>query len=277
MRDFRDAKAMAQTLRDALKVKGVSLTHSDSLELVASILGFHDWNTLAARLQSERNPPDAGPTAGRISRQEIILDALILDRYVGFYLPQDNHVFTITRDGNRLLTRFTGQLGPVPFYPESDTEFFAKVINDQISFVTDVHGQVESLILHQLQQDWPMKRIDAATARQIEDKRAERMRSHSASPGTEAALRRFIDGLIVGEPNYDEMSFGLDEATRNQLKNWHADLAPLGAVQSIRFLGVGGQGEDVFVVQQERGEVRHWRIALDSNGTIYLAWVSTGL
>ena len=35
MRDFRDAKAMAQTLRDALKQKSVSLTHSESLELVA--------------------------------------------------------------------------------------------------------------------------------------------------------------------------------------------------------------------------------------------------
>jgi uncharacterized protein len=52
MRDFRDAKAMAQTLRDALKQKSVSLTHSESLELVAKILGFHDWNQLSARIQS---------------------------------------------------------------------------------------------------------------------------------------------------------------------------------------------------------------------------------
>jgi hypothetical protein len=54
MRDFRDAKAMAQTLRDAFTAKGVSLTHSESLELIARILGFHDWNELAARIQSER-------------------------------------------------------------------------------------------------------------------------------------------------------------------------------------------------------------------------------
>jgi ATP-dependent Lon protease len=48
MRDFRDAKAMAQTLREALKIKSISLTHSESLELVAKTLGFHDWNVLAA-------------------------------------------------------------------------------------------------------------------------------------------------------------------------------------------------------------------------------------
>jgi uncharacterized protein len=52
MRDFRDAKAMAQTLRAALNVKSVSLTHSESLELVAKILGFRDWHVLAAKIQA---------------------------------------------------------------------------------------------------------------------------------------------------------------------------------------------------------------------------------
>jgi uncharacterized protein len=56
MRDFRDAKAMAQTLREALKTKSISITHGESLELVARILGFHGWNVLSARIQSERQP-----------------------------------------------------------------------------------------------------------------------------------------------------------------------------------------------------------------------------
>src|SRR5262249_30299421 len=47
---------MAQTLREALKVKSVSLTHSESLELVARILGFHGWNGLSAAVQAEREP-----------------------------------------------------------------------------------------------------------------------------------------------------------------------------------------------------------------------------
>ena len=69
MRDFRDAKAvLAHTLREALKAKSVSLTHSESLELVAKALGFPDWNFLAAKIQhsqpasaaSEAPPPTAG-------------------------------------------------------------------------------------------------------------------------------------------------------------------------------------------------------------------------
>ena len=56
MRDFRDAKAMAHSLREALKAKSVSLTHSESLELVARTLGLPDWNHLAARIQSSQPP-----------------------------------------------------------------------------------------------------------------------------------------------------------------------------------------------------------------------------
>ena len=73
MRDFRDAKGMAQTLREALKTKSVSLTHSESLELVATILGFHDWNVLSATIQSEvrpaANPGSAIPATVRLAAE----------------------------------------------------------------------------------------------------------------------------------------------------------------------------------------------------------------
>jgi ATP-dependent Lon protease len=59
MRDFRDAKAMAQTLRDALKTRSITLTHSESLELVARTLGFQDWNVLSAAIQASE--PEAKP------------------------------------------------------------------------------------------------------------------------------------------------------------------------------------------------------------------------
>lgn len=54
MRDFRDAKAMAQTLSEALSAKSISLSHSESLELIAKILGLRGWNVLAARIQASQ-------------------------------------------------------------------------------------------------------------------------------------------------------------------------------------------------------------------------------
>jgi len=59
MRDYRDAKAMAQTLRQALNERSVSLTHSESLELIAKVLGLADWNVLAARIAAA--PAMTGP------------------------------------------------------------------------------------------------------------------------------------------------------------------------------------------------------------------------
>ena len=61
MRDFRDAKAMARTLRDNLSTKSITISHSESLELVSRMLGLADWNTLSAQLQS--GPPATYPAS----------------------------------------------------------------------------------------------------------------------------------------------------------------------------------------------------------------------
>ena len=53
MRDFRDAKGMAHTLRAALAARGFKITISQSLELIAEAFGVADWNTLAAAIRQE--------------------------------------------------------------------------------------------------------------------------------------------------------------------------------------------------------------------------------
>lgn len=276
MRDFRDAKAMAQTLREALNARSVSLTHSESLEVIAKILGFHDWNVLSAKIQSgsaKAAPQNDIEHPGKPAREEVAVDANVLDGYVGFYQLSEHAVFTVTRDGNHLVTRLTGQ-GNVPFYAESKTKFFAKAVDAQISFVPGANGQAGSLILHQ-GGDTPMPRIDGAAAQGIAGKTAERVKSQSASPGTEAALRRLIDGITSGKPDYDEMSSVLAEATRHQLPNLQHGFSELGAVESVQFLGVSALGEDVYSIRHENG-ASHWRIVLDSNGRISTAWVTPG-
>jgi ATP-dependent Lon protease len=59
MRDFRDAKAMAQTLRYSLGTKAVTISHSECLELVSKMFGAADWNTLSALIQGGRRAPGA--------------------------------------------------------------------------------------------------------------------------------------------------------------------------------------------------------------------------
>jgi hypothetical protein len=276
MRDFRDAKAMAQTLRDALKPR-LSLTQSESLELIAKILGFQDWNVLAAKIQSYAPslPRAANDSTGKAERQAIHVSASILDRYVGFYQLSERAIMTISRNGDQLISRLSGQRD-VPLYGESKTEFFAKVVNAQISFITNESGTAESLVLHQNGRDIPMKRIDATEAKRIEDLLAAKLKSQSPSPGTEPALRRLIEGLRAGKPSYEEMGPELAEATRQQLANLHSDIGEAGPIQSIRFIGIGSGGADVYFVQHEH-RTMYWRIGLDSDGKISMAWVSPGL
>jgi Glyoxalase superfamily protein/Clp amino terminal domain, pathogenicity island component len=57
MRDFRDAKAMAHTLRAALATDGIKITVSQSLELIAKAFGVADWNTLSAAARAEASTP----------------------------------------------------------------------------------------------------------------------------------------------------------------------------------------------------------------------------
>jgi hypothetical protein len=61
MRDYRDAKNMAHTLREALAEKQCRITVGDSLELVARLFGVPDWNTLSALIKG--SGPAGAPTA----------------------------------------------------------------------------------------------------------------------------------------------------------------------------------------------------------------------
>jgi ATP-dependent Lon protease len=80
MRDFRDAKAMAQTLRQSLTTKAMNISHSESLELVSKMLGLADWNTLAALLQADQRDtgnPVAEPETEATSYPAIPLRDLV--------------------------------------------------------------------------------------------------------------------------------------------------------------------------------------------------------
>lgn len=76
MRDYRDAKAMAQTLRQALKETSVSLTHSESLELIAKVLGLADWNTLSACIDA--SPKAAPATTPTVRKPVLAMRGLVL-------------------------------------------------------------------------------------------------------------------------------------------------------------------------------------------------------
>lgn len=70
------------------------------------------------------------------------------DALVGKYQLAPGAVFTVTRDGDRLRAQLTGQ-GKIEIFPESETEFFYKIVDAQITFHKDDAGRVTHLVLHQ--------------------------------------------------------------------------------------------------------------------------------
>lgn len=65
MRTYLQSKAMAKSLRESLAALGLEVTHSQCLEVVAKQFGFHDWNTLAGKINLETMPSEA--VAGPVS------------------------------------------------------------------------------------------------------------------------------------------------------------------------------------------------------------------
>jgi hypothetical protein len=61
MRDYRDAKAMAQSLRAELAARGLKITISGSLQLIAKAFGAADWNTLSAAIKAAGSEPRKAP------------------------------------------------------------------------------------------------------------------------------------------------------------------------------------------------------------------------
>jgi len=81
----------------------------------------------------------------------------ILDEYVGEYELEPNFSFTISKENTQLYCKATGQKA-FEIYPESESEFFLKVIDAQISFVRGKNNKVEKLVLHQNGKDFAAKK-----------------------------------------------------------------------------------------------------------------------
>lgn len=74
--------------------------------------------------------------------------------------------------------------------------------------------------------------------------------------GSEAALRRLIEGVESGAPDYAQMEPQIADVTRQGLERLHARLGALGPVQDLKFVEVASFGDDVYEVTFAHGAGR---------------------
>jgi len=111
-----------------------------------------------ANMPAKRIEGEAVPAAAPKDHKEITVNPKIFDGYVGLYQLAPNFILTITREGDQLFGQATGQ-PKFEIYPESERQFFLKVVDAQITFETDSTGRATSLTLHQNGADMPAKRV----------------------------------------------------------------------------------------------------------------------
>lgn len=113
--------------------------------------------------------PLANPAPPK-QRTEISIDPELLDNYTGRYQVTPDLILEITRDADRLFAQAFVQLthnrsgDPLAapkfeLFAESESKFFARVSNNQITFETDPGGRATSLILHKAGRDMPAARL----------------------------------------------------------------------------------------------------------------------
>ena len=89
--------------------------------------------------------PAPAPIAERI---EVAVAEDILETYVGEYELAPTFVIVVTLEGGALFMQATAQ-PRFPVFAESETKFFLRVVDAQVSFTKDDSGVVTGLILHQ--------------------------------------------------------------------------------------------------------------------------------
>ena len=91
-------------------------------------------------------------------RREVQVDPAVLATYAGRYEISPTFILTVRPDGGRLYIQATAQ-AEFEVYAESETEFFYRVVNAQVSFERPEDGVAPSLTLHQNGKHMPGKRL----------------------------------------------------------------------------------------------------------------------
>ncbi len=200
--------------------------------------------------------------------------AMELEGYVGRYEFATVTILEIQRQHDELSAVFPGAPADLLSAGAADA-FRYKDADVTIHFERDPRGRIIGLNFEQNGAITYAPRVDSARVQAILGEIAERYRKQVAAAGSEQALRRLIEGIQSGSPNYSEMSPQLAGGTRTMLKSFQSTEQTVGPIQSIEFKGVSSTGWDQYQVTHAHG-AENWQIALDDKGAIVGALVHEG-
>ena len=184
----------------------------------------------------------------------------------GDYQTAEQEVLHFSHEGQRLFAQSTGR-PRVEWQAHSGAELVALNGRQRATVLRDEQGHVDALTLRLHGIDIAAQRISEVQAQRIADGVAMRIRKQTASPGTDAAVKRFYAQMLMKPAKLDGLSALMAAGVREQNEQMRPQFAKLGAVKSVEFAGVSETGYDKYLMRCENGSVL-WDILLDADGTI---------
>ncbi|QMW01725.1 serine hydrolase [Spirosoma foliorum] len=118
------------------------------LIMLANVDDTSDMTTLEPMLKDLLFVTYGMPYQLPVSFKTVQVSEAILQQYVGQYQLDPKRIITITLDQNRLFLQVTGQ-ERFEIFPSSETDFFLKAVNAQLTFQKDETGRVTQITVHQ--------------------------------------------------------------------------------------------------------------------------------
>ena len=157
---------------------------TETLERLSTADGEREVAAFMQRLEAQRAP-----------HAEVAINPQLLDGYVGAYQLTPRLIFTVTRDGNKLFARLTGQQS-YELHPYSDRDFFYTIVAAQLSFVVGADGKASAVVLHQRGLDRTAERVDPALAQALDRKLGEQREPHTAIAIDPRLIDRYVGRYI---------------------------------------------------------------------------------
>ena len=228
-------------------------------------------------IAQEYNWPDFKP----VRHRTVAMKPGPLDRDVGVYQTAADAYIVVTREAAQLFVHATGEpkipllsLGknrfveaeatPLTFLPRADELY--------VSFKTDANGSAGEIDLRMngVTQAGSGKRLPATKAETVIRRMATLERRYEAqqpAAESEPALRRLLNELVAGKPDYDRMTPEIAQAVSSVVALDRQLLSSLGPAVSITFKRMAPDGADTFHIVFQNGEA-DFEISVNEAGKI---------
>jgi hypothetical protein len=94
-------------------------------------------------------------------------------------------------------------------------------------------------------------------------------------PPVDAALKRFVSGIIADRPDYDDLSPAMAQAVREHLPTYWPSLNRMGRATVARQFETTKEGDALYVLDQAGGGT-HWNVTVNPDGKIARAFLCGG-